>query len=469
MARNFSNTRGFVVAAASSGVGKTTVASAICRILRDRGYVIQPFKTGPDFIDPTYLTLAAGRECGNLDGHPCPDLMPYLYAEGCGSHRIGSEADIAVVEGVMGLYDGLGAEGLYSTAWLARTLDLPVVLLVSARAVAASVAAVVKGFASLEPLAPQITGVIANQASGPEHAELIGEAVSKFAGIPLIGWLPAIPGDGFSSRHLGLVPALERVGTEETIERCARELASRLDVGALLEMARLPSGRYEAPEIETAPAKPDGSPVRVSVASDDAFGFHYRENWSLLERQGAEVSMTSPLRDDAPPEDTDLLILPGGYPEVFSGQLSGNAKYMEWIRDFSRRGFIYAECGGMLYLARGMEYEGVTRGMVGLIDADVKMTKELRHFGYVEAAAVRDNLLFKSGDSLRAHEFHYSKLVGEAPAAFSVRKSSGKGEAWTDGFVMMEGRGLATYLHINFYSCPGNSARMLSLAAGGRG
>jgi cobyrinic acid a,c-diamide synthase len=234
-------------------------------------------------------------------------------------------------------------------------------------------------------------------------------------------------------------------------------------------MACAPGGtdaEYHEPEIETVPPKPDGSPVRVAVASDDAFGFHYRENWRLLECQGAEVSMTSPMRDDAPPGDTDLLILPGGYPEVFAETLSGNRKYIEWVRDFSRRGFIYAECGGMLYLTRGMEYEGETYGMVGLIGADVRMNRKLRHFGYVEAAALCDNLLFRRGETLRAHEFHYSRLEGAPESAFSVRKALRPGDEWTDGFALMDGRVLATYLHINFYSCPRNSARMLKLASG---
>jgi cobyrinic acid a,c-diamide synthase len=391
--------------------------------------------------------------------------MPFLYDLGCRASGSAPAADIAVIEGVMGLFDGLGVDGLYSTAWLALTLSLRVILVVNAHAAATSVAAVVKGFSSLDPLSPDIAGVIANQVSSPEHASLIGEAISRFTGIPLIGWLPVMKDDGFSSRHLGLVPALERAGTEEMIERYAKELAPRLNVDALMSCSITPLGAYSAPDMEVAPAKPDGSRVRVSVASDDAFGFHYRENWELLERQGADVIMTSPLHDDSPPEDTDILILPGGYPEVFSEELSNNKKYIQWIRNFSKTGFIYAECGGMLYLCRSMEYEGAVHDMVGLIDVDVKMTKGLQHFGYVEATAKSDNLLFERGTTLRAHEFHYSKLVGMDASAFSVRKASRKNEEWTDGFALMDGRILATYLHINFYSCPGSSARMLKLAS----
>ena len=452
--REFSGTKGFVLGAASSGSGKTTIAAALCRALRDAGMAVQPFKAGPDFIDPTYLSLASGRTCRNLDAFPCPGLMPYFYAEQC---REGTQADIAVVEGVMGLYDGAGAEGAYSTAHLARKLGLPVILIVDAKAAATSVAATVKGFATLDPLAPSVAGVIANRASDERHASLIGEAVRRYAGIPMVGWVPNIGGRSFPSRHLGLVPANEREETNGVIERFAQALSERLDVGMLAQIARAPSGKYVEPDLPDGVTKAGGSPVRVAVADDDAFCFHYRENWQLFTRLGAEVTPVSPLRDKFVPEDTDLLILPGGYPEVFRDELRANENFTRSARDFAKKGCVYAECGGMMYLCRNY---------AGVMDADALMTDRLSRFGYVEGRALGDNLIMKGGDTVRAHEFHYSRIEGAPPGAFSVRKFSRPADEWKDGYSLNGGRLLATYLHINFYSRPESAARMLSRAAG---
>jgi cobyrinic acid a,c-diamide synthase len=430
-------------------------------ILKNRGLAVQPFKIGPDFIDPTYLTAASGRQCRNLDGFPRPDLMPFFYADSC---RSGPPADIAVVEGVMGLYDGLGADGAYSTAWLAHALGLPVILLVDARAAATSVAATALGFASLKPLAPRIAGVIANRASGERHAELIGEALGRFAGIPLIGWMPNVSENSFPSRHLGLVPAAERSDSAGAIENFANALSAHLDVERLISIASKPSGAYAEPTVGPPVAKSDGAPVRVAIADDGAFCFHYRDNWDLLARLGAETAAVSPMSDDALPHGTDLLILPGGYPEEFSHALSSNERFMRSVADFSRSGCIYAECGGMLYLSRGIEYRGEFRGMAGIIPAGVKMTGRLSRFGYVEATANKDNLLMRAGETMRAHEFHYSRMGPEGDA-FCVRKASRPDESWADGYVAEGGRLLATYLHANFHAHALFARRMLCRAA----
>ncbi|MDR3254448.1 MAG: cobyrinate a,c-diamide synthase [Synergistaceae bacterium] len=456
----FAGTRGFVLAATSSGVGKTTVASALCRALSENR-AVQPFKTGPDFIDPTYLTLAAGRRCRSLDGYPCRDMVPWLYSYGCEARDGHPKADIAVVEGVMGMYDGLGPDGLYSTAWLAKALGLPVILLVDAKASVTSVAATAKGFAALEPLAPRVVGVIANRVSGERHAEMIGEAVTRFAGLPLLGWLRDIKDSRFPSRHLGLVPAAERKNTDETIELFAAEIKSRVDVERIANMAAPPSCHVRAPDIPGTVKKSDGSPARVAIANDDAFCFHYHENWELFEKLGAKTEWTSPLNDRSLPE-ADILVLPGGYPEEFAGRLSQNSEYIESVRKFSAKGRIYAECGGMMYLTNSMESGGVKHAGAGVINATARMGGALRHFGYVAGEALRDNMLFREGESVKAHEFHYSDITGEPPGAFRVTRASGGGEEWTDGYAIGD-RLLATYLHINFYSCPSSAARLLSM------
>ncbi|MDR1515800.1 MAG: cobyrinate a,c-diamide synthase [Synergistaceae bacterium] len=466
---SFSDTKGFILAAAASGAGKTTVASAICRTLREMGLEVQPFKTGPDFVDPTYLSHAAGRRCRSLDGFPNPGLMPFFYSEGCSARKNLPNADIAVIEGVMGMYDGLDAAGLYSSAWLAHTLGLPVVLLVDAKSSAASVAAVVKGFATLEPLAPRVVGVIANRVSGEGHAETIRETLLRFVGIPLIGWLHDLKDTAFPSRHLGLIPAgerrkeQERQDTEETLLRFVCEIRAHVDIRGLINMADVPSGVWREPELPEPVKKADGSAVSVAVAADDAFCFHYHENWELLERLGAELIQTRPMTDRSVPGGADALILPGGYPEEFARELAGNREYLASVREFAGRGVTYAECGGMMYLARGVEFGGVRSEMAGVIEAEAQMTGKLHRFGYVEGTALKDNILFKEGETVKAHEFHYSSMEGAPPEAFSVRRALRGGE-WIDGYAIAD-RLLATYLHINFYSCPRSAGRFLTKAA----
>ena len=467
---DFTRTRGFVIAASASGVGKTTVCSAICSALAQAGHVVQPFKTGPDFVDPTYLSLGAGRSCRSLDGFPNPTLMPFFYAEGCRARSGAPEADIAVVEGVMGMYDGLGPDGLYSTAWLARALDLPVILLVDAGAAATSVAALVHGFATLEPLAPHVVGVIANRVSGEGHASIIRNALERFVGIPLVGWLPKVSDVEFPSRHLGLIPAMERRNTEEKLDRMAAAVREHIDIERLVNLAEVPRASCVEPALPGEIRKADGTTVKVAVARDDAFCFHYVENWALLERLGAEILYTSPIRDGAVPREADVLILPGGYPEEFAGELSQNASYLESLRSFARERKIYAECGGMMYLTNAMYYRDERFSMTGLIDADAVMTDRLQRFGYVNATSLCDNLLLRKGEEIRAHEFHYSKLTvaeTERTNGFSVERASGRGGAWIDGFAKNNEqdvpRLLATYLHINFFSCPQAAARLLSV------
>lgn len=456
-----------MVAAPASGVGKTTVCSAICAALVRAGHVVQPFKTGPDFVDPTYLSLGAGRTCGSLDGFPNPDLMPFFYEQRC---KAGGGADIAVVEGVMGLYDGLGPDGLYSTAWLARSLDLPVILLIDASAAAVSAAALVHGFATFKPLAPRVAGVIANRVSGEGHAEVIRDALERFTGIPLVGWLPKMPDVEFPSRHLGLVPAAERRNTEEKLALAADAVCRSVDLECLVKLAEIPRAPCREPELPGEIRKADGASVKVAVARDEAFCFHYAENWELMRRIGAEIIYTSPVHDDSLPAEMDVLILPGGYPEEFAGELSANSSYLESLRSFAPGGSIYAECGGMMYLTNALCRGEGRFPMAGLIDADAVMTDRLQRFGYVNATPRGDNLLFRDGEEVRAHEFHYSRLApdsAEMPDAFSVRRASGRGKAWIDGFSKNGGRLLAAYLHVNFYSCPRAALRLLRSALRG--
>jgi cobyrinic acid a,c-diamide synthase len=272
-----------------------------------------------------------------------------------------------------------------------------------------------------------------------------------------------VRGASYPSRHLGLVPASEHGNTDELLDRFASLVGEGMDIETIANAARPPEGRLVTPEIPAAAAGGNRArPFLVAVADDDAFCFHYRENWEFLRALGADVVYTSPLRDESLPAGADLLILPGGYPEEFADRLAENSGYMRSVREFSRAGRIYAECGGMMYLTRGIEYGGRRTPMAGVIGADTFMTPKLRRFGYVEARALKDNILFRRGETVRAHEFHYSDISGLTPEVFSVRRVSRKDGVWTDGFTGKDGGLLATYLHINFWSCPAAAARLVS-------
>ena len=448
--------RGFVLGAPASGAGKTTLASALILALRRRGHRVQPFKVGPDYIDPSFLSLASGRPCGNLDGFLTPRRIPWILEEGSRG------ADLTVVEGVMGLYDGLGPEGLHSTARVARELALPVVLAVDASASATSVAALVHGFASL-PGAPEVAGVLANRVSGPRHGDLIRESLARFSCPPLLGWIPPLE-ETLPSRHLGLVQAFERAATGEILERVASILEASVDLEALERLCREPRGVPEAPAFPDPVRTPDGSPLVLAVARDEAFSFLYRESLACLEALGATLAFFSPLRDPGLPEGTRGIYLPGGYPEEHLDELAANRPLLDSLRAARARGIpLYGECGGMMFLARTLtDRVGRTAPLAGLLDLEISFRKRLSRFGYVTCTAREDTLLFPAGTSVPAHEFHYSQAAGEEPRAFDVLRASG-GEGWREGYAR-PGL-LAGYGHVNLLACPEAAARWLRVAA----
>lgn len=446
---------GIIVAGASSGTGKTTFTAGLNMALRSKGLIPQPFKVGPDFIDPSYHTLAAGRSCRNLDGHlTSPDLVPWLFRKSCAG------ADIAVVEGVMGLYDGLGPQGDYSSAWTAHRLGLPVILLVDARASSISVAATVYGFSRLPGLAPEIAGVILNNVGGESHADTVRQAVEERTGIPVLGWLPKIPQAGFPSRHLGLVPAAERGELIVQLDRIAQTILQYVDVDRIVNIAR-PGRRFSFE-----PDLPDrvGEGIRIGIARDEVFTFYYQDALDLLTELGAELVPFSPLHDCGLPEGLGGIFLGGGYPEEFLEGLSENRPFLEKLRAFHRDGKpIYAECGGMMYLAQTMaSRQGECRPMAGILDMDVTMTDRLQRFGYVEAEVLADTILQEAGWSVRGHEFHYSQASGEAPEGYRVRRTSRPLVSWSEGYL--RSNLLASYVHLHFWNNPRMAARFLQHA-----
>ncbi len=438
-----------VVAGTHSGVGKTTIASGLMAALSSEGYRVAPFKVGPDFIDPSYHTLAAGRPGRNLDAFLSgPDLIGPLFAHGA------QGADIAVIEGVMGLFDGKGGGDLASTAHVAKLLQAPIVLVVDARAMSRSVAALVHGYSTFDPKS-RVAGVILNRVGSKAHEKMLREAL-KPLGIPVLGVLRRNEDIVTPDRHLGLVPVAERRGeAARSLDALGIVISRSLNLDNIVKLARsagtLGVEHWSPESLDLNPSEG----VSVAVASGPSFSFLYPENMELLRGAGAEVVTFDPTTEEELPAGTDVLYLGGGFPETYAEALSANGRMLEDVRDFAASGCtVIAECGGLLYLVR--ELDG--RPMCGVLDAEATMTDRLT-LGYREARALTDSPLAESGADVRGHEFHYSAVepgAGERPAWDII----GRGP---EGFVA--GGVHASYLHTHWAATPEVPCRLVREAS----
>ncbi|WP_406836714.1 cobyrinate a,c-diamide synthase [Streptomyces sp. AHU1] len=441
-----------VVAAPSSGSGKTTVATGLMAAFAGRGLAVSPHKVGPDYIDPGYHALATGRVGRNLDAYLCgPELIGPLFAHGARG------CDLAVVEGVMGLYDGAAGEGeLASTAQVAKLLRAPVVLVVDASSQARSVAALVHGFASWDP-GVRVAGVILNKVGSDRHEAMLREALDA-SGVPVLGVLRRAPQVDTPSRHLGLVPVAERrTEAVEAVAAMAAQVRAGCDLDALFALARgagaVPGAAWDPaeavePSVHGHPTRPAGrrAPV-VAVAGGEAFTFSYAEHAELLTAAGAEVVTFDPLRDERLPDGTDGLVVGGGFPEVYAAELSANEPLREAVAALAESGApVAAECAGLLYLCR--ELDG--RPMCGVLDARARMDERLT-LGYRDAVALGDSVLAAAGTRMRGHEFH--RTVVEPGAGASPAWGMRAPERRVEGFVQQGVH--ASYLHTHWASEPG--------------
>jgi cobyrinic acid a,c-diamide synthase len=429
-----------VIAAPSSGSGKTTVAIGLIAALRARGDVVAPFKVGPDYIDPTYHGLAAGRVGRNLDPFlsGAQRIAP-LFAHGSAG------ADIAVVEGVMGLFDGRRGTDEASTAHVAMLLGAPVILVVDARSMSRSVAALVHGFATYESRV-RVAGVILNQVGSDTHEQMLRTSLAP-QGIPVLGVIRRHADLVTPSRHLGLVPVAERAEAAlATVAACQHVIARSCDLDAIVELAA------GADKIEAAPWQPEipadaGRGTTVAVAGGEAFTFDYAEHAEILEAAGAAVVAFDPLTDTSLPDGTDLLLLGGGFPEEHVAALAGNRPMLEAVRDFA--GIVYAECAGLVYLARTLD--GVP--MAARLPTDAAMSTRLA-LGYREATGAAGVL---AGLELRGHEFHRTVClpgVGASPAVTIDGVESG----------FADDRLTASYLHLHWTGLPEVPRALLAAA-----
>lgn len=444
-----------VIAAPGSGHGKTTVATGLMAALRQRGLRVSGHKVGPDYIDPGYHALATGRPGRNLDPVLCgPELMAPLLLHGAAG------ADLAVIEGVMGLHDGRGLTGEGSTAQVAALLGAPVLLVVDAAAQGRSVAALVGGFAAYDP-AVRIGGVLLNRVGSDRHEEILRAALDG-AGFPVLGALRRDDAAAVPSRHLGLVPAAERQPAAEAAVRALAALVARsADLAAVTRLARSApplAGPAWAPQ-PAAPAAPGpaGRAPVVAVAGGPAFTFGYAETAELLAAAGADVAAVDPLREESLPPGTAALVIGGGFPEEHAAALSANEPLRARVAGLAAAGApVLAECAGLLYLAR--ELDGAP--MCGVLPVTARMTGRLT-LGYRDAVAAGDSALGPAGLAVRGHEFHRTTVSpdGAAPAGGAAWTIGGRGEGFIRAGVH------ASYLHLHWAGQPGIAGRVVRAAA----
>ena len=437
-----------VIAAPASGCGKTTVACGLMAALRARGLAVSGHKVGPDYIDPGYHALATGRPPRNLDPFLCgEDLIAPLFLHGAAG------AQIAVVEGVMGLFDGVEDADFGSTAHVARLLGAPVVLVVDAARAGRSVAALAAGFAGFDPRTP-VDGVILNRVASDRHERLLRDALAS-SGMPVYGAIRRTEPIATPSRHLGLIPAAEReAAAGQAIDQMGALIAASCDLDAVLALA------MRAPALSALPWEPPGTPDParpapvVAVAGGPAFTFGYTEQTELLEAAGSRVARFDPLRDEDLPAGTGGLILGGGFPEVHAAELSANERLRGQVAALARRGApVAAECAGLLYLAQTLD----DRPMCGVLDVRATMTPKLT-LGYRHAVAVTDSVLARAGDVVRGHEFHRTVTV-PTQGARGDRPAWRFGSGELEGHVTGSGSAVASYLHTHWAGHPAAAAR----------
>lgn len=444
-----------IIAGLGGDTGKSLVSFGLARALRRRGLCVAPFKKGPDFIDAAWLGHAAGQPGRNLDTLMQPEL-----AIRCSLQRGLDQADIAVIEGNRGLFDGFDAEGTHSTASLAHLIAAPVILVVDATKVTRTVAALVLGCKALDPDLP-LAGVILNRVGTGRQQQVIRDAIAASVGLPVLGCLPKLDVD-LPDRHLGLVPAAEHARAEQVLERLADICEQHVDLDAVLAVAR---GARPLPRVDDAQAQRPAAHLRIGVLRDRAFSFYYPENLEALEQAGAELVEISPLADATLPE-VDAIYAGGGFPEVYAAELAANASLRAALHHAIERGLpVYAECGGLVYLARTLIVDGTRHSMVGALPVDIEMCRKPQGHGYVQARVDGFNPTFALGTPVVGHEFHYTRIVDDGPlppTTWALDRGAGVGEG-RDGLRV--GSVIATYSHLHALGAPGWAPALVRLAA----
>jgi cobyrinic acid a,c-diamide synthase len=446
-----------VIGGTTSGVGKTTIAVGVMAALVRRGLNVQPYKVGPDYIDPSYHAVAAGRSSRNLDAWMLSEATVLeLFA------RSSEGADIALIEGVMGLFDGLsGLDEAGSTAQMAKVLRAPVLLVLDVSRTARSAAAMALGYARLDP-GVRLAGIILNRVAGPRHRDWTKEAVEGLAGLPVLGALPEVPDLALPERHLGLVPATERQPLDAFLERLVPIIEGHLDLDRLIALAAqaepVPLASASLFKIDV-PTRP----VRIALAQDEAFSFYYADGLDLLTAAGADLVRFSPIHDASLPAGAQGLYIGGGFPELFGDQLEANGRMRREILESARDGMpIYAECGGLMYLTEAIvDFDGTSFPMVGAVPGRAVMERGRLRIGYVEVEPLGENILAGPGTRLRGHEFHCARWdgAGSASPAYSIVNLDGRPEGYQCGNL------LATFIHLHLATDASLAGRFVASCA----
>ncbi len=437
-----------VIAGTHSGAGKTTLTTGVLRALYNRGLNVQPFKSGPDYIDPAFHSFVTNRVSRNLDIWMLGEkTTKYLFAKNA------SDADISVVEGVMGLYDGLGTEkDMGSTAHLSKVLKAPVILVVDGGGMSASAAAIVTGF-KLYDKDVHIAGVILNNMHGEKHYELLKEAIERDTGIACVGYLNKNSAISLKSRHLGLVPSSEVEALSEKLDEVARMVTETVDLDKIIEIA---NGAQELPSEKINIVPVIKGVVQIAVAKDKAFNFYYQDSLDLLEELGAKLIYFSPIKDKNIPENVSGIIFGGGFPEVFGDALEDNSEMRLNIKKAIESNMpVYAECGGLMYLCKNIkDLEGKTFEMCDVFPFESEMTKRLQRFGYVSVEVQAETPISQSEERFKAHEFHRSTVSDAGAESFKYNVTKGRPGynhvKWSCGHKYKNC--LAGYAHVHFYA-----------------
>ena len=440
-----------LIACSSSGVGKTTISLGLMKALSKRGKKVQPFKVGPDYIDPMYHRFVTGEWSRNLDSYMLDDEQIKFVFKNSSEGK-----DISVIEGVMGLYDGIGTEiNKHSTSQMSKILKSPVILVIDGKGMGASAGAMVLGYKQLDKDV-EIVGVIANNVRTQRHYNIIKESIERFCGIEVLGYLPPDENVSVESRNLGLFPSNEIEDLERKVNTIADEMEKHIDIDRIIELSESENVTSsfelnmfsEDPEVR---ALAEGK--TVAVAYDKAFNFYYPDNIDLFKEIGANIITFSPINDEEIPE-ADLLYMGGGFPEVFAEELEKNVSMRKSIKKAHDEGLaIYAECGGLMYLGDSLvDMDGKKHEMVGAISGYSEMKKGLRRFGYCIATAKEDNLISYKGQEMSGHEFHSSEFYSDLDTAFTMKKvvEDEVVDEWEGGYYV--NNTLASYLHIHFYN-----------------
>ena len=435
-----------VIAGTASNVGKTILTAGLIAAFKSRGLTVQSFKVGPDYIDAAYLAHVSGRPCRNLDSWMLGEgALRQVLAQGV----LG--VDLALVEGMLGLFDGRGGSTNGSTADVARIIKAPVVLVIDVNDMTESAAAVALGFKSFAE-SPRIAGVLLNNVRSDSHRRRAEDAIWDIAKLPVLGALRAMPQLDIPQREHGLLPVTENKEWDRMIGVLSETIDRDVDLDLLLRIANKAELVPLVPK-KVFQGKPDaGRTVRMAVAYDDAFNFYYPENLELLEEHGAQVVPFSPLEDDHLPQDAAGIYLGGGFPEIFVEPLAKNRLMAESIQRAYRSGIpIYAECGGLMYLGRSLRTDsGAIERMAGVIPVDVEMDGEIHRFGYRQLLTLEDSILSSRGQFYRGHEFHWSRITGhngDLKPAYQMQNAEGDVIGY-EGFVAPNL--LASYVHVHF-------------------